>query len=467
MRRLIPLLGVLLIGASGARPPLLDAARSADRAALSTLLKQGANVNASDGDGTTALHWVSYRDDLESADLLIRAGANVNATNDLGATPLWTASQNGSGAMVKKLLEAGANPNIALLAGETPLMVAARSGSSAVVEQLLAKGAHSNARGSRGQTALMWAVGQQHPDVVGVLLAHGVDVHARSNRESMVQAVTPHGYLPYNRDIPFGSETALLFAARVGDAASAKLLVAAGANVNDADAWGISAVTLAAHSGFEDVVEFLLDKGADPNAAGPGFTGLHEAVMRRSERMVAALLKHGADANFPLKTWTPLRRSSHDWNFDPELVGATPFWLAARYREPAVMRLLLKHGADPLFVHHEEYIRPGRSADPHAYETRKETLTALMAATGMGGGAPWVEPEPGEIQALTLETVQMLVALGIDVNAVNTDGATALDAAKTLKNDAVVAFLVEKGAKPGEPKGPAARRGRGERGSRE
>jgi ankyrin repeat protein len=309
----------------------------------------------------------------------------------------------------------------------------------------------------------MWAVGQQHPDVVEVLLAHGVDIHARSNRESMVQAVTPHGYLPYNRDIPFGSETALLFAARVGDAASAKLLVAAGANVNDADAWGISAVTLAAHSGFEDVVEFLLDQGADPNAAGPGFTGLHEAVMRRNERMVASLLKHGADANLPLKTWTPLRRSSHDWNFDPELVGATPFWLAARYREPAVMRLLLQHGADPLFVHHAEYIRPGRGADPHGYETRKETLTALMAATGMGGGAPWVEPEPGQIQALTLETVQMLVALGIDVNAANTDGATALDAAKALKNDAVVAFLVEKGAKPGERSGPAARRGRGEK----
>src|SRR5260221_12837646 len=100
----------------------------------------------------------------------------------------------------------------------------------------------------------------------------------------MVQAVPPHGYRPYNRDTPFGSQTALLFAARVGDLASATLLVAAGANVNDADAWGISAVTLAAHSGFQAIVEFLLDKGADANAAGPGFTGLHAAVMRRDER---------------------------------------------------------------------------------------------------------------------------------------------------------------------------------------
>jgi ankyrin repeat protein len=460
-QRLIPIaLTPLIMGAAGGRPPLVAAARSADREALSALLKQGANVDAPDGDGATALHWASYRDDLESADLLIRAGANVNATNDLGATPLWTASQNGSEAMVKRLLAAGANPNHALLAGETPLMVAARSGSTVVVEHLLARGANPNAHGSRGQTALMWAVAQQHPGVVKVLLAHGVDIHARSNRVSMVQAVTPHGYLPYNRDIPFGSETALLFAARVGDLASAKLLVAAGANVDDADAWGISAVTLAAHSGFQEVVEFLLDNGADPNAAGPGFAGLHEAVMRRNKRMAAALLDHGADANMPLTTWTPLRRSSHDWNFDPELVGATPFWLAARFREPGIMRLLLEYGADPLFVHHEEYVTSARRADPHTYETRKETLTALMAAAGMGGGTPWIEPEPGEIQALTLEAVQMLVDLGVDVNAANADGTTALDAAKNLKNDAVVKLLVQKGAKPGEGKGPAARRAR-------
>jgi hypothetical protein len=126
------------------------------------------------------------------------------------------------------------------------------------------------------------------------------------------------------------------------------------------------------------------------------------------------------------------------------------------------MRLLLKHGADPLFVHHEEYVASARRADAGGYETRKETLTALMAATGMGGGTPWVEPEPGETQALTLETIQMLVELGIDVNAANTDGSTALDAATKLKNDAVVKFLVEKGAKPGS--GNVRRRGGAEAG---
>jgi len=264
---------------------------------------------AAQGDGSTPLHRASYDDDLQRADGLIRAGANVNAANDLGVTPLWLAAQNGSEKMVARLLAAGANPNAALMAGETPVMVAARGGKTAVVEQLIAKGADVNVRGARKQTALMWAVAQKHPDVVKVLLAHGADVSLRSERWSQVMAVPPHGYLPYNREIPAGDETALMFAARVGDLESAKLLVAAGANVNDADAWGVSAVTLAAHSGFDDVVEFLLDKGADPNAMKAGFAPIHEAIMRRDERMVAALLSHGANANVPLKTWTPTRRS--------------------------------------------------------------------------------------------------------------------------------------------------------------
>jgi ankyrin repeat protein len=418
-------------------------------------LPPGTNVNAAEADGTTALHWASYRDDIETARLLIRSGARVNAANDLGATPLWAASQNGSEAMVRLLLEAGANPNAALLAGETPLMIASRSGYPAVVEQLIAKGANVNARGTRSQTALMWAVSEQHSDVVKVLLAHGADIQARSDVWSQVMAVPPHGYLPYNKTIPAGGETALMFAARVGDLASAKLLVAAGANTNNADAWGVSAVTLAAHSGYRELVEFLLEKGADPNIAGPGFTALHEAIMRRDEKMVSALLAHGADANAPLQTWTPTRRSSQDFNFAPELVGATPFWLASRFSEPGVMRLLVKHGADPFFVHHGEHRVEGIG---EVFPLRTDVTTALMAATRMGGGQAWVQPDPSEREALTLETVKLAVELGVNINAANTDGRTALDAAKTLKYDTVVKFLVEKGAKSGNvPARPSQR----------
>ena len=380
-------LALALVGAAETRSPLVDAAKDGNRAALRALLQKGADANTPEADGTTALHWASDRDDLESADLLIRAGARVNAANDLGATPLWTAAQNGSEPMVRRLLSAGANPNAALLSGETPVMVAARSGKPAVVRQLIAKGANVNARAARNQTALMWAVSQRHPDVVTVLLAHGADVSARSDVWSQVMAVPPHGYLPYNRTIPAGGDTALLFAARVDDLASAKLLVAAGGHVNDADAWGVSATTLAAHSGYRELVDFLLEKGADPNAAPSGFTALHEAIMRRDEHMVSALLAHGADANAPLRTWTPTRRSSDDFSFAPDLVGATPFWLAARFSEPGVMRLLLTHGADPLFVHHGEHVVEGRG---EAFQHRTDVTTTLMAATGIGGGRAWV-----------------------------------------------------------------------------
>ena len=361
---------------------------------MRALLQKGANVNVAEGDGATALHWAAYRDDLDAADLLIRAGAKVNAANDLGATPLWTACQNGSEAMVRRLLTAGANPNAKLRLGETPLMVASRVGNAAVAELLLAKGADANARAGRGQTALMWAVAQKHPSVVKELVAHGADVRARSNAWTDVMAVPPHGYLEYNRAIPYGDDTALLFAARVGDLDSAKLLAAAGANVNDEDAWGVSVTVLAAHSGFTDLVEFLLDKGADANAAKPGFTALHEAIMRRDQRMVSALLAHGANANALLQSWTPTRRSSRDYNFEPELIGASPLWLAARFTEPDVIRLLVKHGADPLFVHRSDKVvdTSAAGARGNPFEHRKEVLTALMAACGLGGGgAPWVE----------------------------------------------------------------------------
>jgi ankyrin repeat protein len=350
--------------------------------------------------------------------------------------------------MVRLLLEAGASPNTGLLLGETPIMIASRSGNVEVVRQLLAGGARVNARAARGQTALMWAVAQQHPDVVRVLVAHGADVSARSESWSQVMAVSPHGNPDYNRAIPHGHNTALMFTARVGDLASARLLVDAGADVNDADAWGVSVLVLAAHSGFADLVEFLLEKGADPNSAAAGFTALHEAIMRRDERLVGVLLAHGADAHARLQTWTPTRRQASDFHFEPELVGATPLWLAARYTEPGVMKMLLERGADPLFVHKSERVVDGREG--RAYDHRYESLTILMAAVGMGGGGPaWVPPERSQREALVLETAQLAVDRGVDVNTANTDGRTALDAAKALKFESVVAYLLGKGARPG------------------
>jgi ankyrin repeat protein len=448
MRRTIPLVALVLLGAADG-PSLIDAVKNVDKPVVRALVQRKVDVNAAEPDGTTALHWASYRDDLETVDLLLRAGAKVNAATDLGVTPLWTASQNGSAAVVARLLAAGANPNAALFAGETPVMIAARSGSVAVVGQLIAKGANVNVHGARGQTALMWAAAQKHPDVVKVLVENGADVHARSEVWNEVMAVSPHGYLDYNRAIPHGGDTPLMFAARVGDLASAKLLVAGGANVNDADAWGVSAMTMAAHAGFDDLVAFLLEESADPNQSSAGFTALHAAIMRRDERMVSALLEFGANPNAPVESWTPTRRSSKDFNFSPELVGATPFWLAARFTQPRVMRLLVDYGADPLIVHRGDHVVESKGGT--GFDHKKDATTAIMAATGMGGGTAWVQPERGRREALTLEAVTLAVQLGVDVNAANTDGRTALDAAKTAKLESVVAYLLAQGARGKNP----------------
>ena len=440
VRGLIVLALSLVLGGAGAAdpPPLIEAAKSADWEAVRTLLEQGADATATAPDGATALHWASYWDDVEAAELLTGAGADVNAANDLGATPLWNASLNGSVEMVRSLLQAGAEANAALLSGETPVMTAARTGKAQVVEQLLAAGADPNATASRGQTALMWATSQQHADAVRVLIEYGADVHARSDTWSQVMAIPPHSNPANQQNIPHGGNSPLMFAARVGDLASARLLVDAGADVDATDAWGVSATVLAAHSGLSDLVEFLLDEGADPNTAGAGFSALHVAVMRRDTHMVGVLLAHGADANAQLTNWTPTRRASRDWSIHPALVGASPFWLAARFSQPDVMRLLVEHGADPLFVHHADYVR---TAGTYGVNHTIEATTALMAAVGMGGSRrmrAFVSPDPADLEALSLEAVRLAVALGVDVDAVDEEGRTAADAARY---DSVVDFL--------------------------
>jgi ankyrin repeat protein len=494
--------------AAAERPELIDAARNADRATLRALVQKKVDVNVTEGDGSTALHWASYRNDLESADLLIRAGANVNAANDLGVTPLWPASLNGSAAMVQRLLSAGANPKAALLRGETLVMTAARAGHAEVVQILLAAGADSNARPARGdttpclfdrskmcsvqaggQTALMWAVAQKHPDVVAVLLKHGVDIHAKSDVYALKKAGdVPHPIPENQRAFPHGGDTAVIFAARVGDLASATLLINAGANVNDADAFGMSALAMAAYNNRTDVAELLLERGADPNLASSEISPLHAAILHRDEKLVAALLARGADANAPLRAWTGFERGSRDRWIHLAMVGARPFWLASRFGTPNMMRLLVGHGADPLFVHHSAYYSPRigsvKGADVGLDAPRlTETTTALMAAMGMGGpaGGRWAQVPAREREAEALEAAKLAVELGVDLHAVNQFGRTckvpwevpagqirkcvevskpddeyygrfspprtALEGAKAMKYESVVKFLTEKGAK--------------------
>ena len=463
------LTAVSLTGASAAERPLADAAQRADWGAVRALVQQGTDVTARQGDGATALHWAAYWDEVDIAGLLLEAGADVNAANDLGVTPLWAAAENGRAPMVRRLLAAGADPNVPLLSGETPLMTAARVGAAEVAGLLLAAGADADAAAARGQTALMWAVAQRHADVVEVLLAHGAAVDARSDVWTEVVKTTPEPWNPeYVTEVPQGGYTPLLFAARVGDLASAKLLVEAGADVDDAPPYGTSATVVAAHSGHGAVAAYLLEQGADPNSAEAGYTALHAAILHQDEALVRALLDHGADPDAAVMTSTPVRRDAVDFYVHPSYVGATPFWLAARFGAPGIMHMLAERGANPRAVHHPTYWPGSLSVRDERVQVREGATTALMAAMGLGGRNPLVavdrlgriaesapvrstrrEPDPVEREAVVLEAARLALTLGVPVDTANARGDTALHAAAARGYDSVIELLVANGADVG------------------
>jgi uncharacterized protein len=366
---------------------LIQAVKKQDTESVRALLKQHIDLNASQGDGSTALHWAADLDNLTIADLLIRAGARASAANDLGATPLYLACRNRSASMVDRLLAAGSDANAKLLNGETVLMTCARTGESKAVKALLVHGADVKAKEpEHDQTALMWAAAQSHPEAVGMLVEFGADVRARSRvySQTVVGEQTQRaGREELNYTVQRGGMTPLLFAARNGDAESAKLLLAAGADANDSLADGTSALVLAAHSGQGIVAITLLEKGADANAMGGGYTAMHAAVLRSDLNLVKALLAHGADPNIKMTKGTPVRRDTTDYNLLAPLIGSTPYLLAARFLEPEI-----------------------------------QVLEAVKTAFDLSG----------------------------DVNAANQAGDTALHAAAAWGHDSVVQFLADHGA---------------------
>jgi uncharacterized protein len=443
---LVCFLPIAGLAAADRDPRLADAVERQDKAAARALLKAHADVNAAQGDGATALHWAAHWGDLETADLLLRAGANVNAANDFGVTPLSLACEDANEAMAERLLKAGANPNAASSTGETALLTAARTDSVSIVKALVARGADVSAKeASHDQTALMWAVANLHPDVVQALIEAGADINARSVvRQRVVHTGNRYGDRGNNKGVvqmDLGGFTPLLFAARQGDLASARLLIAANANVNDTAANGASALVIAAHSGHGALATLLLDKGADPNAAGAGYTALHAAVLRGDLDLIKALLAHGANPNAKLTKGTPARYYSKDYSLNEvALLGATPFWQAARYGDFEIMRTLGAAGAD-------------------ARVSMEDGTTAVMAAIVANGGIASGDRRerylgPGDVAAkvegederITFESVKVAVEAGADVNAANRAGDTALHSAATRGLNSVVQFLVDRGA---------------------
>src|SRR5262249_7822093 len=227
------LMAVASLGfAAGDDVRLIQAIKSRDAAAVRALLKAHADVNATQGDGATALHWAVHYDDLETVDLLLRAGSRVNPVNDLGVTPLYLACTNRNAAIVEKLLLAEADPNAKLLNGETVLMNCARTGNAAAVKALIAAGASVNAKEpEHDQTALMWAAAEKHPEAVKILLDAGADFRARSRTYTQIvtsEVTQRAGREELNYTVLRGGSTSLLFAARSGDVESARALLAAG-----------------------------------------------------------------------------------------------------------------------------------------------------------------------------------------------------------------------------------------------
>jgi len=423
---------LLLAGAAHAAPPrtpLADAAEKMDRAQVRALIRQHVNINASQPDGMTPLHWATYHNDLDIAQLLVRAGANVKAANRYGVTPLSLACTNGSAAMVEMLLKAGADPAAALPGGETPLMTAARTGSLAVVKTLINHGASVDAKDERrGQTALMWAAAEGHATVVQALIDADADFKIRA----------PSGFSP------------LMFAVREGRTDAVRVLLKAGAEVNETipvegrrrgyggrlPPAGTTPLLIAVINAHYELASLLLDAGADPNADLTGYTVLHAITAVRkpgvgdndpppdgsgnmtSIELVKKLAEKGANLDARMTKKANLN------NTRLNEIGATPFMLAALTADAELLKTLAALGANTSL-------------------TNIENSTPLMAAAGLATRSPG---EDAGTESEVLEAIQVLLDLGADINAVDKNGETAMHSAAYKNLPQVVKFLASHGA---------------------
>jgi ankyrin repeat protein len=439
---------------------VVDAAKSGDRLGVISLIQQKADVNVPEPDGTTAISWAVRQGDFEMADRLIKAGANVKAANRYGVTPLYLASLNGDADIILKVIKAGANANDAVTEGETALMTAARSGHLEAVKVLLEAGATVDARENwRGQTALMWAAAEGHPAVIKELAAHGADVNAKSNLQKWERQVTAE---PREKWLPPGGLTPIYFAARQGCADCIRVLASLKADVNFADQDGVTPLIDALMNGHFDAASALLDAGADPNKADAvGRTPIYAAVdmntVPSSNRpgpktvenemtgiqLVTKLLDKGANPNVRLKKQVPYR-TKVDRGSDTMLgAGTTPILRAARAGDAPMMRLLLSRGADPKIATGSDV--PQDVSQP----ARRQPggINALMAAAGLGSKE---EDTVGrkKTESDAIEAITVCLEGGVDVNAADGRGQTALYGAALMGYDEVVKFLLSKGADP-------------------
>ncbi len=435
------------LGAAGQELSLVNAVKAGNREAVRALLKRPATINVPEADGSTALSWAVRGDDVETAQLLIRAGANVKVADRYGITPLALAALNGHGVMAEMLLQAGADPNVAEPEGETPLMTAARSGSVPAVRTLLAHGANVNAtEGWLGETALMMAAAENHPAVVKMLLEAGAAINARSKLTNLPDLEWDVAGMS-TTVFPRGSWTPLMFTAQQGATASARVITEWGADLNLQDPDGTTALVLAIINAHYDVAALLLEKGADPNVPdSQGMAALYAAVDMSTlpfmhnrpaptvtgpleiGQLLEMLIAHGANPNAQLKK--PVLQRHHNLGDRSLGDGSTPLMRAAKATDIPVMRILLSHGADAKLL-------------------QKSGTNALMiaAARGETGGYGRLK---GGTEKGAVEAIKLLLDAGLDINAANNEGQTALHGTATRSDDvtSLIQFLVDRGANP-------------------
>ena len=491
----ILLLSIASVGA--AQSEVADAAMREDSAQVRSLLDQGADVNAPQADGATAIHWAAYREDLALATLLIEAGGHVNAANRNGATPLWLASTNGDAAMIEALINAGADPNERLPLGRTPLMLASRTGNVDTVRVLLDNGADIEAQETlRGTTALMWAADQGHAAAIELLVARGADIGARSNpaqrgrgpalgksgdpREAVARQVeavlaaeaspdlnvlggltrggqdaaqgdtagnenevTDQAAAPPRRRPPppedGGELTPLVYAVRSNDLESVEVLLDAGADVNQVTGYGWSPLLVATQNRYYQLGAFLLDNGADPNLAHEGgWMPLYIATDNRNIENGDYPVRKGDMDHLDFIRLLLAKDADVDARMSDSTETRTVFTNQWLDEAGATAFLRASQSGDLDLMN----LLLDNGADPDIRTTLN--VTALQVAAGIG----WVEGityewSPDE----TLEAVRLLLELGIDPNIQADTGRVALHGAGHKGATGVAQLLVDYGAR--------------------